>query len=264
MWRFYAEVAWTSFKRQQIYRWANIAGLLANAFFGAFFSYLTIALFQARPNAAGYDVGTALRYTWIAQSLIMVVLSFGWYDLMLTIRGGEVVTDLARPCDLCWYWFSREAGRAAYYILYRGIPTYLIGMLLFHIGMPGDWRNWAGFALALALGAAVGIAYRVLYNLAAFWLVEARPVGLLATIVALFGAGSYVPLPFFPDGLRAVVLWLPFNGLLNAPAQILLGKEAGWALALEIARQAVWFLALTLLVRAIMARASRRIVVQGG
>jgi viologen exporter family transport system permease protein len=37
MLRFYFEVARTAYRRQLIYRWANLAGLLTNIFFGAIF-----------------------------------------------------------------------------------------------------------------------------------------------------------------------------------------------------------------------------------
>ena len=37
---FYIEEARTAFRRQLIYRWANLAGLLTNAFFGSIFSYV--------------------------------------------------------------------------------------------------------------------------------------------------------------------------------------------------------------------------------
>ncbi len=122
MLRFYFAVARTAYRRQLTYRWANLAGLLTNIFFGAIFSYVMIALFHARPVAAGYNVRDVLRYIWLVQAMVMIVLTFGWYDLMLTIRSGEVVSDLSKPCDFYWYWFSREMGRSAYYLLFRGCP----------------------------------------------------------------------------------------------------------------------------------------------
>src|SRR2546427_1655967 len=149
MLRFYIEVARTAFRRQLIYRWSNLAGLLTNIFFGAIFSYLIIALYHARPVTAGYNVHDILRYTWLVQAMVMVVLPFGWYDLMLVIRSGEVVSDLSKPCDFYWYWFSREAGRNLYYLLFRGLPTYLAGMLLFGFGAPGDWKRWLVYAPSL-------------------------------------------------------------------------------------------------------------------
>jgi ABC-2 type transport system permease protein len=264
MLRFYVEVAHTAFRRQVIYRWANLAGLLTNIFFGVIFSYIIIALFHARPTVAGYSVSDTLRYTWLVQAMVMVVLTFGWYDLMLTIRSGAVISDLSKPCDFYWYWFSRECGRDIYFLIYRGIPTYLAGMLLFGFGVPVDWRYWAAFLVSLLLGASVGIAYRVLYNAVAFWFLEARAIGTLFVVIALFFTGSYVPIPFFPHWLLAIIVWLPFNALINVPAEIALGKIPAAFLLFELGRQLFWVITLTLLVRIVIAVAARRVVVQGG
>lgn len=265
MWRFYLEVARTAFRRQLIYRWANLAGLLTNVFFGAIFSYVIIALYHARPVVNGYNVLDTLRYTWLVQSMIMIVLTFGWYDLMLTIRSGAVISDMSKPCDFYWYWFSREIGRDLYYLLYRGLPTYLIGMLLFGIGLPGAWSYWLPFSVSLLLGAVVGIAYRILYNAVAFWFLEARGIGTLFVVIALFFTGSYVPIPLFPQWLLTITQWLPFNALMNVPAEILMGKVSGTsALLFELVRQLCWVIILTLLVRLIIHIAARRVIVQGG
>src|SRR5712692_2104020 len=220
--RFYIEVARTAFRRQLIYRWANLAGLLTNVFFSCIISYLMIALYHARPSTGGYNVQDTLRYIWLVQSMTMVVLTFGWYDLMLTIRTGEVVSDLSKPCDFYWYWFSREIGRSLYYLLFRCLPTYLAGMLLFRIGVPNQWQQWLLFAIALLFGATMGITYRFIYNVLAFWVIEARALGGLAGVFALFFNGGYVPLAFFPVWLRAITDWLPFSGFMSVPAEILL------------------------------------------
>ncbi len=264
MFRFYVEVARSAFRRQLIYRWANLAGLLTNIFFGVIFSYVIIALYQHRPAAAGYSVRDTLRYVWLVQSMTMVVLTFGWYDLMLTIRTGAVISDLSKPCDFYWYWFSREFGRNLYFLLYRGIPTYLAGMLLFGLGLPGNWSNWCLFIVSLLLGATIGFAYRFLYNIVAFWFLEARSIGGLATIIALFFTGSYVPLAFFPPWLLGMAHWLPFYGLMNVPAEIVLGKIPLTGVALELSRQVLWVIIMTLGVRLVTKLAARRVIVQGG
>lgn len=264
MLRFYVEVARTAFRRQLIYRWANLAGLLANTFFGIVSSAVIIALFQARHTAGGYDLHESLRYLWLAQSLVMAVLPFNWTDLMLTIRTGEVVSDLSKPCDFCWYWFSREVGRDVYYLLYRAIPVYVIGMLLFGIGLPSNWGQWIAFIATLILGAMLGIAFRFLCNIIAFWLLEARPINGLAQNLALFFTGLFLPLPFFPGWLRTFSEWLPSNGLMNVPVQVFVGKSSDMALIFEIARQALWLVALVAAARLLTQAATRRVVSQGG
>lgn len=262
--RFYLHVAATAFRRQLVYRWANLAGMATNIFFGAVVSYLYIALFQARPHVAGFDVRATLRYIWLVQALIMVCLPFGWLDLALTIRSGQVVADLAKPCDLFWYWFAREAGRSAYYLLFRAIPTYAAGALLFGLGVPTGAGAWGIFGAMLVLGAASGIAYRYLGNLATFWVLEGRAVVTMFQVVALFFTGSYIPIMFFPGTLRAFAEWSPFFGMESGPVQAFLGALAGPELALTLARQAFWLVALVLLARGITAIAARRVVIQGG
>jgi ABC-2 type transport system permease protein len=151
-----------------------------------------------------------------------------------------------------------------YYLLFRAIPTYVFGMLFFGIGVTTEWHAWLFYAVTLLLGAMIGIAYRFLYNVIAFWIIEARAVATLGATLALFFTGSYVPLPFFPAGLRAFAAWLPFNGLMNLPAELFLGKLAGSSVLFEIGRQVFWLIAITVLVRAVVARAGRRVISQGG
>jgi ABC-2 type transport system permease protein len=262
--RFYVEVARTAYRRQLIYRWANIAGLCTNAFFGAIGSYVVVALFQVRASVGGYHLADTVQYIWLLQALTMPVLPFGWMDLMLTIRTGDVVSDLSKPCDFYWYWAGREAGRTLYYLAFRAVPTYVLGMVLFAIGLPAQADRWLLFLASLVLAATLGIAYRFLYNLVAFWVVEARAVATMAHSIALFCTGMIIPVAFFPPSLRAITAWLPFNGLMNLPAEFFLGKVPGSQIAFELARQLAWVLALTLIARRVAASAARRVVAQGG
>jgi ABC-2 type transport system permease protein len=264
MLRFYLAVAQTAFRRQLIYRWANLAGLATNIFFGAVVSYVYIALFAARQSTNGFTLHDTLRYIWLVQSLIMIVLPFGWFDLMLSIRTGEVVSDLAKPCDFYWYWFSREAGRNVYYLIFRTLPTYLAGVLLFGIGAPSGWETWLIFAVSLVYSATLGIAFRFLYNVIAFWFLETRALGGFAQMLALFFGGSYVPVVFFPAWLKALNVWLPFTSLFNTPAAIFSGTLAAVAILPLLFSQLMSILVLTLAARALTALAFRRVVAQGG
>ncbi|GCE16519.1 ABC transporter permease [Dictyobacter kobayashii] len=264
MLRFYFEVARTAFRRQLIYRWANLAGLSANVFFAIIFSYVIIALYHASPTVAGYDVRDTLRYSWMMQAILMVVLPFGWNDLMQTIRTGDVVADLSKPCDFYFYWFSREMGRNVYYIFFRGIPTYVLGMLLFGLGLPLNWQAWLAYGLVLPFGAMLGVAYRILYNVVAFWIIEARAMITFAITIAQFLTGMYVPVPLLPAWLRAILNWLPFHGFMDLPVEVFLGKIAGGALWFEVARQFGWLIVLTMGVQLLTGIAKRRVVAQGG
>ena len=95
-------------------------------------------------------------------------------------------------------------------------------------------------------------------------IIAARAVAVLAGTIALFFTGSYLPLAFFPLWLHVLADWLPFNGLMNVPAEVFLGKLQGSVLLLEAMRQIVWLIVLTLLARWLSAIAMKRVIVQGG
>jgi ABC-2 type transport system permease protein len=82
--------------------------------------------------------------------------------------------------------------------------------------------------------------------------------------VALFFTGSYLPIAFFPPLLRTLIEWSPFSGLMNVPAELFVGKLAGSDLALALAQQVLWLVALTLIARGLTRLATRRIISQGG
>lgn len=264
MLRFYFEVARTAYRRQLIYRWANLAGLCTNSFFSIVLSSVLIALYHARSTAGGYNLHDALSYTWLMQAMTVAGLTFGWTDLMQTIRTGEVVTDLNKPCNFFLYWVSRELGRSAYSLLFRGLPSYVVGLLIFGLALGASWSTWPLFLGCLILGTISSVVYRILLNLAAFWLMEARAVIGLGIVFALFATGSYLPVAFFPTWLSRLVSWLPFNGMMNLPAQVFLGKLAGSSLQLALALQVSWLLVLIVVAHAVTTLATRRVVVQGG
>jgi ABC-2 type transport system permease protein len=108
------------------------------------------------------------------------------------------------------------------------------------------------------------VAYRFLYNILAFWVVEARAAGGFAQVIALFFGGSYVPVVFFPLWLRALNAFLPFSPMFNVPAQVFTGALSGGTLALGLSSQIIWVVILIVLARAVTARALTRVVTQGG
>src|SRR5688572_7941423 len=126
----YLAFARLAFRRQLAYPTANLAGLCTNAFFGYLRASVFTAVFLAVPaqsEIGGYDAQAATSYVWITQALIMVVHLWGWWLVETTIRTGDVVHDLARPISFLGYWLARDVGRALYFVLFRGLPTLLIG-----------------------------------------------------------------------------------------------------------------------------------------
>jgi ABC-2 type transport system permease protein len=77
-------------------------------------------------------------------------------------------------------------------------------------------------------------------------------------------SGALVPLPLLPEWIQPLAAALPFRGLLDTPFRLYLGHLPPAEALLAVAHQLAWTVALVLLGRWLLARALRRVVVQGG
>jgi ABC-2 type transport system permease protein len=262
--RVYWEIARRGYRRYATYRAATLAGIFTNSVFGLMRAYILIALFNTRPHVGNYTVADAVTYTWLTQAAIMIVYLWGWYDIAERIRSGDIVTDLQRPVDFQLYWLSQDLGRALYHGLFRGIPPFLLGMLFFHLLIPTDPLTYLMFVLSMGLGVCISFGMRFITNLAAFWILDYRGVGTLATTFWTFLSGFGVPLAIFPGALRTVCQNLPFAGMIQIPVDVFLGKYSGLSLLVAMGKQVGWAAVLLLIGRLMLKRAERRVVVQGG
>ncbi|WP_240135616.1 ABC transporter permease [Streptomyces sp. MUM 178J] len=265
--RLYAVVAAGGFRRHATYRVATAAGMLTNVVFGFILAYTYVALWEQRPRLGGYDLPEALTYVWLGQALLMVcaMMGGGFEDeLMERIRSGDIAVDLYRPVDLQLWWLAGDLGRAAFHLVARGVVPVALGALAFDLALPASPLTWLASLVSVALGVLVSFAVRFLAALSAFWLLDGAGVLQLCWLAGLFFSGMLLPLTLFPGVLGEVARALPWSSLLQVPADVLLGKRAGWELAQAYAFQGGWALVLLAAGRVLQSAATRRVVVQGG
>lgn len=259
------QLARRSFSRSATYRAATFAGVFTNTVFGFLRAYVLLAVLTMRPGTGGFDAKDAITFTFVTQGLLAVAFAFAEGDIAVRIRTGDVVSDLYRPVDFQAYWFANELGRVAFQLVFRGIPPLLIASFVFDVRLPPNIGIWLAFVVSVWLGATISFAIRYVASLSGFWLLDARGVWQITSVVSMFFAGIAVPLSFLPDSLVGFVRWLPFAGMAQLPTELFLGKHhAAGAVVALLARQAGWALVLLGVGRIVGHRAFRKVVVQGG
>lgn len=263
--RAYLALAKAGYRRHTAYPVAALAGLFTNLVFGALRAAVMIAAFAgAGSQVGGYRLVQALTYVWLVQGLMTVVQMYGSTEVGQRVRTGELATDLVRPVDLQLSYLAADLGRAAYHLLYRGIPPVVVGALLFDLAAPGDPLGWLAFAASVPLAVTVSFLFRFLYNLSAFWLLDYRGVALVAIILLNLLSGFVVPVNFFPDWLRAVAVATPFPSIIQTPVDIFCGYATGAEALGLLAQQVLWVAVLAALGRVVFAAGRRQLVFQGG
>lgn len=265
--RVYCAVFALGLRRYSTYRAATAAAVFTNVVFGLINASVLLALFHARPEINGYDATDAVTHVFVAQALMGPVAVMGPpLELAERIRTGEIAVDLMRPASPLAWWLSHDLGRAAFAVAARSAPTFTAGALVFPLALPDAPARWAWAAGALALASLIGFAFRYLYAVSGFWLLDTRGVSALTHLIGPVCAGMLIPLVLFPEPVADVLRALPWAAMVQVPVEVFLGKDTvpGGGPAGALAFQAAWAAALLGLAALVTARAARKVVVQGG
>jgi ABC-2 type transport system permease protein len=257
----YPQLIRAGYRRYASYRQAALAGLTTNTVFGLLRAAVLVAVLAERGTVAGYDLATAVTYVWLGQGLLSVVMLWGDQELARQVRTGDVVVDLGRPWDLQTAMLATDLGRAGHAVLLRLLPPVAFGALFFPFRWPERPWTWLLFAVSTVLAVVVSFGIRFLLNASSFWLLDARGVIGVRSVVGGVLSGRGFPLVWFPSSAQAVLAWTPFPALFQTPIDVFTERGDGLA---HLAGQCAWDALLLLAGRAVLARGARRLVVQGG
>lgn len=262
--RLYFELAKKSFQRQVAYRGATLAGFATNLFFGALRASVLVAVFGAQSSLAGYSLRDAFTYTGFTQAMIAATALWGWFDMIRSIKSGEVASDLSRPFDYYAFWLAQDIGRSLYQLIARGVTIMLAFGLMFGISLPQTVGHWLLAAASVACALLLSFAWRFLISSTAFWLTDAIGFARMAYFMMTFPSGFMVPLAFMPDWLQAVCRATPFPSFVDTPVTVFLGHARGADALNLIAVQTIWLAVLAVLGRFAAEVGRRKLTIQGG
>jgi ABC-2 type transport system permease protein len=256
----YLRLVGAGFRRHSTYLAASLAGLFTNTVFGLLRVAVLLAV-VGTTGAAGYDAAATGTFVWLGQGLLAVVLLWPDRELAQRVRSGDIAVDLARPWNLQAALLAQDLGRAGHAVLVRLAPPVAFGALVLPFRWPESPWSLLFFAVSTALAVVISFAVRFVLDLSTFWLLDSRGVATVYAALTGLLCGLTVPLAFFPDALRTALYATPFPGMLQTPIDLF--SERGSPLAL-LAHQLLWAGLLVAAGQLVLARATRKLVVQGG
>ena len=130
--------------------------------------------------------------------------------------------------------------------------------------LPADGAAWAAFAVSLVMAAMIQFLIAFLLATLAFWVLEISTLVFILYSFEYFLSGRIFPIDVLPQGLKTVLMALPFPYELYFPVAIWMGKVTGAALWGGLAVQAGWTLALLVLSGRLWRRGVRHYGAYGG
>lgn len=261
----YGEFTRKSFQREAAYRfdaWSRISGNIMSLGMWGFIWY---ALYQGKGSVESVSFHSMLSYILVSQALQgLHGAGAPLWEIQERVRTGDIAMELLRPYDYPIRKLFSDLGSMAFYFITAVFPLYLVIFLFLQPVMPTSIVQWGLFILSAVLGYLIRYCIELTFGLFTFWLVETGGVeDIFYFAISLF-SGAVVPLWFFPDGLERVARYLPFQGIFFVPNSIFVGQLEGRDLVLALMTQVVWLVVCYAGLRFVWARASMKVVVQGG
>lgn len=254
------------------YRAAALAGVVTQAFWGALKLMVLAAFYRVGKTEPPMAFADVVAYVWLGQALFALLPWNADDDLVQQVRSGGVAFDLLRPLDLYGYWFARTlAFRTGRTLLRSGPIAVLAAVVLPLVGLdawalapPPSLQSGLAFSVSLVATVLLATAITMLLQVSLLRALSGAGVqSVLPAMVTVF-SGMIVPLPLYPDFLQPLLQIQPLRGLCDVPFRIYTGHIAPPDAVLEVAVQLGWSVALIALGRALLAAATRRVVIQGG
>lgn len=249
------------------YRAAAWAGVATQFVWGGMEIAMFRAFYGAEPEHFPMTMDAAVSYVWLQQAFL--ALFAAWMlegEVFESIRDGNIVYEMCRPMKLYPMLFVRAMAMRVSRAALRCGPVLLFAILLpGPYGLKAPAQGQTGlFLAAMALGVLVTVAFGTLIYGITFYTISPEGLRLLVTSAMDFFNGAIIPLPFFPDKMRAIMEVLPFAAMQNVPLRVYSGDLQGEAALRAVALQILWLAVLVGLGQVVMARAERKLAVQGG
>ncbi len=249
------------------YRAAAAAGIFTQLFFGFVMIYVMREFFFSSPGDQPLTLAQTVTYVWLGQAMLGMMPWSGDAEVIDMIKNGNISYELCRPLQLYNHWYCRLLALRTAPTILRGVPIFAVILLLpgdFAMRPPPGPAAFGAWVLATMGALLLGCALSNIITICTLWTIAGDGMNRLMPALVIMLSGSIVPLPFFPDWMQGTLRFLPFSGLVDAPNQFFIGTMPPGQVWIMLTHQLSWTVAVALAGRALIALATRRVIIQGG
>ncbi len=216
--------------------------------------------------SAGTEIVNGMTFT---DTLIYLVLATALFNFMemytvweigRNIQSGKIVLDLLKPMDFRRYLFWSFSGTFVTQFFFTFLPTFIVVCAVTKGAIPLG-INLLYFAVSVVMAVMINYSVDFIVGTICLYTESIWGVNIMKQVVVLLLSGATVPIAFFPEPLKTVVYYLPFQSIYNAPLTLLL--NSGQVLE-TLGIQLFWCAFMTIISRLFWCVSLRQITVNGG
>lgn len=212
----------------------------------------------------GMTFNQTFLYLALANTMFNLFKTWADWSMSRQMMSGTIITFFLRPLDYQAYVLFESLGNVISNLTTIFLPSLLLIIFVFGASIPLG-INILFFGLSLVLAYLISFCFDFCIGLTSFYTESIWGISITKDVLIMLLSGALIPLPFFPETLRNIVQYLPFQAIYNIPLSILTKNVlniADYVGMLGI--QIMWIIILFVLNRLYFNQASKIITVNGG
>ncbi|MGE5654363.1 MAG: ABC transporter permease [Bacillota bacterium] len=249
------------------YRLAALASMCAPMLFGLVIVMVFDTFYRSAAGVQPMSYAQTVTYVWLGQALLTVQPWNGDSEIMRMIRSGNLAYELCRPLSLYSYWFARALALRTAPMTLQSLPIFAFAAILptnYRIRGPASLAALGSSLILLAGAIMISCAITNLMNIATLFSIAGEGIIRLVPALVMLLSGSIVPIPLFPLWIQRILHFLPFSGIVDTPQRFYVGLSSPSQMLPFLLHQFVWTAILVYAGQWLLARAMKRVVIQGG
>ncbi len=227
-------------------------------------------LWKAIYSSSGTDVVNGMTFT---DTLIYLVLATALFNFMemytvwevgRNIQSGKIVLDLLKPMPYRRFLFWSYSGSFVVQFFLTFLPTFIVVAVVTHGAVPLG-INLLFFALSVIMAVSINYSIDFIVGTICLYTESIWGINIMKQVIVLLLSGATIPLAFFPDALRSIMYYLPFQAVYNAPLTVLLnGDPQPEELMNIMGTQLLWCIAMMVISKLFWRKSIKQVTVNGG
>lgn len=212
----------------------------------------------------GMTFTDTLIYLVLATALFNFMEMYTVWEMGRNIQSGKIVLDLLKPMEYRRYLFWSYSGSFVTQFFFTFLPTFIVVSVVTRGAVPLG-INLLYFAVSVVLAVLINYSIDFIVGTICLYTESIWGINIMKQVIVLLLSGATVPIAFFPEPLKTVVYYLPFQSIYNAPLTLLLdGSPTPETVAATLGTQLLWCMGMTLLGKLFWKLSLRQITVNGG
>ncbi len=221
-------------------------------------------------NSAGTEIVNGmtypmtLAYVAIAGAVTSSMTIYLVWDIGRDIQSGTIALWFVKPLDYFTMNLFNSVSVIVFSFFINVVPVFILVEILVGWQIPFG-INILWFVLSVFLGVIINFCLDFMVGTICLHTQSIWGINIMKEVVVSVLSGVTVPLAFFPDALRQVMMFLPFQAVFNTPLTLMITPNPSTELLIRsFSIQIFWIIVLVIAAKSFFKVSSRVITINGG